>query len=139
MMRHPPHRLLAVRNPRRRKVLARAVLVAESFFTRLRGLLGRPALGEGQGLLLHPCRAVHTFGMRYPIDCVYLSAGWQVLDVAADLEPNRFGPVVAGAAMVLELPAGIAAATGTKPGDFLQPAPAWPYVVSRRPRPSRVG
>lgn len=134
-----PHRLLAIRNPGRGTVVANAVLVAESFFTRLRGLLGRPELERGQGLLLHPCRAVHTFGMRYAIDCVYLSAHWQVLAVAEALPPNRFGPVVPGAAMVLELPAGRAGATGTVPGDFLQPAPAWPYVVPRRPRQPLVG
>lgn len=120
----PSHRWLSVENPRSRTPVGSAVLLAGTFVARLRGLLGRPALRPGQGLLLHPCNAVHTFGMRYPIDCVYLSAAWRVLAVADNLPPNRFGPVVRAAAMVLELPAGTARRTDTREGDLLRWRPA---------------
>jgi uncharacterized protein len=69
-------------------VLVPTVACAESSWERLRGLLGRPALVTGTGLLLAPCASVHSCGMRYAIDLVYLElvAGGAS---AADLVPGR--------------------------------------------------
>ena len=53
--------------------------VAESPLTRLRGLLGRDGLEPGEGLLLRPASAVHTYFMRFPIDVVFLDRALVVL------------------------------------------------------------
>lgn len=97
-------------------LVASSVAVADSFLGRLRGLLGRPPMGEGQGMLLLECGSVHTLGMGYPIDVAFLDAEGKVVRSIDDLEPWRLGPGGADAVHALELPAGRLRETGTIPG-----------------------
>lgn len=91
------------------------VATAASMAARLRGLLGRPALGPDEGLLLAPCNLVHTVGMRYAIDVVFLRRDGTVLKVASALPPRRLSGHWR-AHRVLELAAGTAARSGIVPG-----------------------
>jgi len=91
------------------------VAVAESWWQRLRGLLARPRMQTGEGLLLLECGSVHTIGMSYPIDVAFLDAeGMVVRNVT--LRPCRVGVGGPGAVHALELPAGRLDETGTAPG-----------------------
>lgn len=94
------------------------VMVATSMFERMRGLLGRPALKSAQAMLLRPCNMVHTVGMRYPIDVVFLSRSGQVLKVAPAVAPRRAASHWRSHA-VLELAAGEAARCHIVPGTML--------------------
>ena len=79
--------------------------VADSFFLRLRGLIGRDPKSFGP-LLITPCSDIHTFFMSAAIDVIYLDKKDKVIKVACNLAPNKvFGPVK-HARKVLELPAG---------------------------------
>jgi uncharacterized membrane protein (UPF0127 family) len=89
--------------------LARARL-ADTFIRRLVGLWGRRGLDPGEGLLLGPTRGVHTLGMRFAVDAVYLDAQGRVLSVIT-LHPGRLGPLVPSCRWVLELAAGGAGKT----------------------------
>jgi len=97
-------------------VLGSRVAVAESFRDRLRGLVGRPPLEEGEGLLIPKCASVHTFGMDHPIDVVFLDAEGRVVRSIARLGPLRLGLGGTAAFHALELPAGRLDETGTAPG-----------------------
>jgi uncharacterized membrane protein (UPF0127 family) len=99
-------------------VVCEQLLVADSPLRRLRGLLGRDGLERGEGLLLRPASAVHTWFMRFPIDAVFLNRDLVVLGIADGLEPWRAAGR-RGAKAVLELPAGAAAAHGLEVGDEL--------------------
>jgi len=88
------------------KELAARVKVADSFFSRLKGLLGAASLAQGEGLWIIPCRGVHTFGMRFRIDVIFLDRELRVVALVLGLLPNRITPVYHRAASVLELPAG---------------------------------
>ena len=72
---------------------------------RLRGLAGLPAIEPGEALLLRRCRSVHTLGMRFPLDLVWLDADAQPVRIDRDVRPNRLRSC-RGARHVLELPAG---------------------------------
>jgi len=109
-------------NRTRQAYLATSLSVADSHWTRLRGLLG---LGpgdfrNGSGLWIVPCHGVHTLGMGFPIDVVYLDLEKTVIYVQSDLQPWRFAPVRGRAASVLELPSRTAAETGTAVGDRIE-------------------
>jgi len=93
---------------------------ATSFWARLKGLIGRPPLEPGQGLLLKPCRGVHTFLMRFPIDVVYVNERGRVVHVAPHLTLHRIGPFIRDAHLVIELPSGTLARTQTRVGDQLE-------------------
>ncbi len=96
--------------------LADRVLQARTFFARLRGLLGRSALPAGEALLLDPCRAVHTAGMRFPIDLLFLDRADRVVRVAEKVPPHRLLVAAWHARRVLELPAGVIESTRTMVG-----------------------
>jgi len=104
--------------------LGRSIQVADTRLRRLVGLLGRTYLAAGNGLLLQPCRGVHTLGMRLVIDAVYCGSpsatGAPVLRVVPALRPWRLGPIVWRSWAVLELPDGTIARTGTRAGDMLE-------------------
>jgi uncharacterized membrane protein (UPF0127 family) len=91
------------------------VAVAATVATRLRGLLARPPLRPDQGLLLSPCNMVHTVGMRYPLDVVFLRHDGRVLHVAQQVPSNRLR-LCWRARYTLELAAGTAARCAIAPG-----------------------
>jgi uncharacterized membrane protein (UPF0127 family) len=110
-------RTLRVVNRTRLTLVGSRVLVAERFWDRLRGFLGRPRPTEGEGLLLRPCAGVHMFGMRFPLDLVFLSDDATVVHVVEALKPWRRTSRIAGATSVLEVPVGTLGFTGTQVGD----------------------
>jgi len=75
---------------------------ATTFWARLKGLMGQTKFVP---LLIPNCRAVHTFGMKVPLDLVWLNADLKVLRVDADVQPNRFS-FCKSAVAVLECPVG---------------------------------
>jgi uncharacterized membrane protein (UPF0127 family) len=100
-------------------IVCRSCTVARDPLTRMRGLLGRRGLAEGEGILLQPAGSIHTFFMRFAIDVVFLDAVRRVLRVVPDVRPWRTA-AVRKARAVLELAAGEAARVGMKPGTLLR-------------------
>lgn len=94
-----------------------ALIEAKGVLGTMQGLLGQQGLPPGTGLLLRT-NMVHTFGMRFAIDTVYLSSKGSVLRVAT-MPPGRIGPIVLRARHILELQAGEAARLGLAPGTTL--------------------
>ena len=62
---------------------------AASFLERMRGLLGRAGLGSSAALLIERCGAVHTVGMRFALDLVFLDRAWRVVRVVRGVRPGR--------------------------------------------------
>jgi uncharacterized protein len=96
--------------------------VADGPVSRLKGLLGRRDLLSGEGLLLRPAPAIHTFFMRFPIDAIFLDRELRVLRVAPELRPWRTAGQT-GARAVLELRAGQAEQRGLRVGERLSLVP----------------
>ena len=107
-----------VDNLTRDKVLATRALLASDSRTRREGLLKRSSLDQGEGLLITPCEAIHTFGMKFAIDVVFLDRKRVVRKILHAMPKNRIGFCLA-ADIALELPAGAASASGTEVGDQL--------------------
>ena len=82
-----------------------SVPVARTYFSRLRGLMGKASLGEEEGLFLAECSRVHCCFMRFPIDVLYVGCDLRGIEVET-LEPWQLGKRVKGACHVLEMPAG---------------------------------
>lgn len=88
------------------------------------GLLGRPGLAEGDGLVFPRCQGIHTIGMRFPIDAVFVDRTWRVVALRPYLTPGRLGVWVWKAWGVIELPQGAIARTPVLVGDQLEISPA---------------
>ena len=93
--------------------------LADSPLRRMRGLLGRKSIDSGEGILLRPAPAIHTWFMRFSIDVVFLDRDLTVLSVRPHLRPWRMARQK-GARAVLELPAGEAERRDLRPGERLE-------------------
>ncbi|MDA8433684.1 MAG: DUF192 domain-containing protein [Nitrospiraceae bacterium] len=100
--------------------LADDVTVAQGVVARMKGLLGQKSMRAGAALLIVPCKSVHTFGMRFPLDVLFLDKKGRVTALKEHLLPNRLTPLYIRAARVIEMPAGRIAATRTRIGDEIQ-------------------
>ena len=109
-----------VLNTSRGVYLAEDAGLATGFLRRGLGLMFRKTLPEGTGLVLMPEGQVHMFFMRFPLDVVHADAQGTILRIAPGLKPWRLGPFVRKCRMVIELPAGTVARTGTREGDVLK-------------------
>lgn len=111
-----------VLNRTRQTYLATRLAIADGHWSRLRGLIGTTSgqFADGKGLWIVPCRGVHTLGMSFPIDVVYLSPGRTIVHLERNLQPWRFAPIRMQASSVLELPGNTLDATGTNLGDELE-------------------
>jgi hypothetical protein len=124
---YAPDICLRVANLTRNTVLATRMQVADSSPKRNKGLLGRSRLAPGEGLWIIPCEAVHTFGMRFSIDLIYLDRQNRIRKLCRSVPPWRLSACFS-AHSVLELPPGVVRDSQTRPGDTLEfsaaPSPA---------------
>ncbi|MGD8319690.1 MAG: DUF192 domain-containing protein [Gemmatimonadota bacterium] len=112
-------KIVRVSNGRSGVEVASWVAVADRWWRRALGLLGRRSLDPEEGILLAPCNAVHTIGMLFPIDVAFLDAEGCVVSMIPALRPGRVVRGKRGTHATLELRAGGLEQTGTRPGDRL--------------------
>ncbi|HZQ52807.1 MAG TPA: DUF192 domain-containing protein [Bryobacteraceae bacterium] len=114
-----PAREYTVLNQDRGSAVAKRVRIAGTSRARRDGLLNVSELDAEAGLWIAPCEAVHTFGMRMPIDVLFLDREFRVRKVRYALKPRRLA-VCLRADSVLELAAGAVARSATSLGDRLK-------------------
>lgn len=100
-------------------ILAQEAQIADNPFSRLKGLLGKEGLKEGEGLIISPCNSIHTFFMRFSIDVVFIDNNNKVVKIAHSLPPGRLFGTGFKANLVIELSAGTLLKTNTKNNDIL--------------------
>lgn len=114
-----PLRRLRVMNCTRAAVLATRLELAGESSARTKGLLGRTSLEPGEGLWILPCEGVHTIGMKFAIDLIYIDKKHRVRKVRSAVPPWRLS-LCLSAESILELPAGVIRATQTQKGDQIE-------------------
>jgi uncharacterized membrane protein (UPF0127 family) len=94
--------------------------VADGFTTRLVGLLRDKALAQGDGLWILPCNSIHSIGMHFVFDAIFLDQNLRVVHLLHEMKPWRISKMVFAAHSVLEVPAGLIAQTATEMGDAFE-------------------
>ena len=111
-----------IRKNDRAMILNRGVL-ANTYLTRLRGLMGKTELSMGEGMLFPKCNSIHMWMMSMPIDVIFLKKQndeWQVLAIHRNLRPWKVFPVGCRKADdTLELPSGTIDRLKLVEGDVL--------------------
>ncbi|MDP4552834.1 DUF192 domain-containing protein [Alkalihalobacillus macyae] len=100
------------------RTLPFTIIRADSFLTRLKGLMFRRTPLE-EGLLIVPCNSIHMCFMNFSIDVVFLTQDHEIIKVVENLKPWRFVPPVKGAHAVLELPVGAIGSSSIRVGEFI--------------------
>jgi uncharacterized membrane protein (UPF0127 family) len=108
-----------VRNVARDTTLGEAIEVAATSSQKVRGLLGKECLEEGQGLLFKSCSSLHTFFMTFPIDIIFADRKGKVLKLSAGVKPFKLVAAPLRAYYAIELPEGAIGRSNTQVGDTL--------------------
>jgi hypothetical protein len=116
---------VALMNERTHQAVATRVEIAATRTARRRGLLGRDGLEQASAMLLAPCSSVHTIGMRFPIDVLFVDRQGYAVKIVRNLRPWRIA-LASGGQAVVEMAAGSLAGESVQVGDriFLAPVPA---------------
>lgn len=108
-----------VYNQTRECFLSLNVTAADTIFSRLRGLIGRLRLRSDEGIWVVPSRGVHTLGLLFPLDLIYLDEHYRVIHLVEYFPSFRIAPLKTQAESVLELPTHTIYSSQTQPGDEL--------------------
>ena len=104
-------------NKTKAATLADEVILADTLFSRMKGLLGKRDLKKGQALILKPCDSIHTFFMRFAIDVIFVDRNNRVVLTLSCLRPWRLSPICWKAKFAIELPSGAIQDSRTEKGD----------------------
>jgi uncharacterized membrane protein (UPF0127 family) len=97
--------------------LSLGVMAADTVFWRLKGLIGKLRLKPDEGMWVVPSHGIHTVGVLFPVDLIYLDKDQKVIHVVEHFPRFRFAPIRKRADSVLELPTHTIFSTQTRPGD----------------------
>ena len=111
---------MIIENAARGTVLGETIEVAATAVQKVRGLLGRECLEDGQGLLFRSCSSLHTFFMHFPIDVVFADKNGKVLKSAPAVRPFKLVAAPLRAYYAIELPEGAIERSDTRVGDQLR-------------------
>jgi hypothetical protein len=111
-----------VYNKTRETFVATNTAVADNYVRRLVGLLGKTKrwASNGSAMWIVPCKGVHTIGMMFPIDLIFLGKDQEVVHLEEHVRPFRISAVSLKSSSVLELPIHTIYRTGTRIGDQLE-------------------
>lgn len=112
-------RTYCVYNETRECFLSLNVKAADTIFSRLRGFIGRFKLRSDEGIWVVPSRGVHTLGLFFPLDLIYLDENCRVIHLVEYFPSFRIGPLKTQAESVLELPTHTIYSSHTQAGDQL--------------------
>jgi len=112
-------RVLKLRRADSEQILLEEVQVAETFWTRLRGLIGTTELSEQQGMWFDNANSIHTFWMSINIDCIFLDRSLQVVAIVPDFPKRRLTRIYWKANSVLEIKGGRARSLNLQVGEKL--------------------
>ncbi len=94
------------------------VYLADSYISRLKGLMGRSKIDFNEGLLIRPCNSIHTFFMKFNLDIVFIDENFKVIDIYFDLAPWKISKIYKDAKFVIEAKSG--SFTKLKKGDQIK-------------------
>lgn len=99
------------------QTLAVRAEIADSFFLRLKGLLGRSSLGLGEALIITQCNSIHMFFMKFPIDVCFVDKKNIVVGLVSDIRPFQLSPIFWRAVSAIEVPSGSLSLAHVSVGD----------------------
>ncbi|MGZ5279633.1 MAG: DUF192 domain-containing protein [Pseudobdellovibrionaceae bacterium] len=101
------------------KILLSDLIVADTMWSRGKGLLGTKDLASNKGIWLKPGNSIHTFFMNYAIDCIFVDSKLQVKALIPNVQPGKMIWPIWSAKSVIEVKAGVLSQLNLQVGDQL--------------------
>jgi len=89
-----------------KNLISKNVILADTFWQRLRGLLGKKGLNGNESMYFKNCNSIHTFFMKFDLDVIFVDRDLKIVDVKRNLKPNRMTIPLIHAAHVFEFEGG---------------------------------
>jgi len=112
--------LTSIINTTKNTVIARRGAIADTFLSRMTGLLNRKTLLPGEALIITRCQSIHMFFMRFAVDAIFVDKHHCVVGLVTGIKPFRLSPIFFRSSYVIEVPEGIIAQTKTSRGDKIE-------------------
>jgi len=109
---------MVIYNNTKKTLIAGKTKIADNFISRLKGLLETDSMDEGTAMVIRPCNSIHTIGMKYPIDVLFLDKHDKIIKIERNMQSCKFA-FCRKASYVIELPSGTAKKSGTTDGDMI--------------------
>lgn len=100
-------------------IITRNAEIADSFFTRFRGLMFRREISDDYALYITPCNQIHMLNMRFAIDVIYLDTSGKVVKTDENVQPGKICKTVKKAKSVIEMKSFSTAKLGITEGDII--------------------
>ena len=113
----PMKKIIIINNNR---IVTKNAELADSFFTRFRGLMFRESIAQDYALFITPCNQIHMLNMKFALDVIYLAESGEVLKIERNVQPGKICKTVKQAKSVIEVNAFAAAKLGIHEGDILK-------------------
>jgi len=110
---------MAIINKTNKTILAENVIIANTPFKRMKGLLGKKEFIKGHALILDPCNSIHTFFMVFPIDVLFVDKNNRVVKTISSIKPFCLTPIYFRSKLAIELPEGTIISTATQEGNMI--------------------
>lgn len=107
-------------NKTKNQVISSSAMIADDFFSRMQGLLGRTALLEDESLIITKCNSIHMFFMKFAIDVIFMDKNDSVVGIIENIKPFQLSPIFFKASYVIELPVGAIQKGNVFVGDELE-------------------
>jgi len=111
---------MKITNKTKNTLIAEEVIIADTPFTRMKGLLGRKDFKQKEALIIKPCNSIHTFFMHFAIDVMFVDARNRIVKIIPDFPPFRISGIYLKANFAVELPAGTLSLSSTESADSIE-------------------
>jgi len=111
---------LSIFNVTQNTTIADKGAIADSFMSRMVGLLNKKSLENGEALIITKCQSIHMFFMKFAIDVIFIDKNDCVVGLVANINPNRLSPIFLNSKCAIETPAGVITQSGTSIGDQIR-------------------
>ena len=112
--------MVFILNTTKNTVIAQKGVLADTFFSRMIGLLNRQSLQRGEALVITRCQSIHMLFMRFSIDAIFIDKNDYVVGLVERLLPFRFSRIFLKANRVIEAPSGVIVQSKTALGDKIE-------------------
>ncbi|MBP9855480.1 MAG: DUF192 domain-containing protein [Candidatus Omnitrophica bacterium] len=108
---------MIILNRSKNAVIANKAQMADTFPSRMTGLLKHKELAQNEALIITRCNSIHMFFMKFAIDVIFINKANKVVGLVKNIQPNHLSPIYWSATKAIELPVGIISSTHTELGD----------------------
>jgi len=109
--------VVSISNTTKNTLIAQKGVVADTFLSRITGLLNRTSLPQGEALIITRCNSIHMFFMRFVIDAIFVDKNDYVVGLVRRIKPFRLSPIFFHSNYVIEVPDGVIVQSETEIGD----------------------